>query len=150
MAVALLDVNILLALFWRPHRHHAMAQKWFLENEKKGWATCPMTQASFVRIISNPAFSENPPHLAQASELLDENLRNPHHRFWIDDLSIAEALASVGKRVTSHQQITDAYLLALTMRNHGSLVTFDGGIANFLPETQRKSGLIVHLPTHTR
>jgi toxin-antitoxin system PIN domain toxin len=150
MAVALLDVNILLALFWRPHRHHAIAQNWFLENEKKGWATCPMTQASFVRIISNPAFSENPPHPAQASELLDENLRNPHHRFWIDDLSIAEALASVGKRVTNHQQIPDAYLLALAMRNRGSLVTFDGGIANLLPETQRKSGLIVHLPTNTR
>jgi hypothetical protein len=150
MAVALLDVNVLLALFWRPHSHHAVAQKWFLENEKKGWATCPMTQASFVRIISNPAFSGSAPPPAQASEVLDENLRTPHHRFWIDDLSIAEALSAFGRRVTSHRQITDAYLLAMAMRNRGTLVTFDGGIANLLPETQRKSGLLVHLPTNTR
>jgi len=31
-----------------------------------------------------------------------------------------------------HQQVTDAYLLALALRGGGVLVTFDGGVAALL------------------
>lgn len=30
---------------------------WFARNSAKGWATCPLVEAGFVRILSNPAFS---------------------------------------------------------------------------------------------
>jgi hypothetical protein len=145
MPVTLLDVNVLVALFWRPHPHHAIAQGWFKENERLGWATCPITQAAFARIISNPAFSESAPRSAQALALLQENLRSKHHRFLADDLSVPEALEQFGPRITGHLQITDAYLLALAMHHKVPLATFDRGLVNLLPEDQRQSGCIVQL-----
>jgi predicted nucleic acid-binding protein len=49
---ALLDVNVLLALLDQAHVHHARARKWFLARALDGWASCPLTQNGFVRIIS--------------------------------------------------------------------------------------------------
>ena len=59
MTPFLLDVNVLVALGWKGHPDHVRAQNWFLKNARAGWATCPFTQAAFVRIVSNPAFSAN-------------------------------------------------------------------------------------------
>lgn len=145
MPVTLLDVNVLVALFWRPHRHHAMAQGWFHENERRGWATCPMTQAAFVRIVSNPAFSESAPRPAQALALLQANLHSKHHRFLADDLSLPDALIQVGSRILGHLQITDAYLLALAMHHGVALVTLDRGLVDLLPEDERQAGHVVLL-----
>jgi predicted nucleic acid-binding protein len=39
--VALLDVNVLVALFQPDHVHHELAHDWFAENRQTGWATCP-------------------------------------------------------------------------------------------------------------
>jgi hypothetical protein len=150
MAVTLLDVNVLLALLWRPHVHHSMAQKWFSENESAGWATCPMTQASFVRIVSNPAFSKDAPHPSQATALLEASVRTPHHRFWIDEPGFADATRPFKGRISGHQQVTDAYLLGLAIHHKGRLATFDGGVVHLLPERERKSGLVVHLSAQTQ
>ena len=37
---ALLDVNVLMALAWPNHVHHAPARSWFNARRKSGWATC--------------------------------------------------------------------------------------------------------------
>src|SRR5207247_10161886 len=55
----LLDTNLLIALLWPGLVQHEAALKWFARNRARGWATCPMTQAGFVRIVSNPAFSRD-------------------------------------------------------------------------------------------
>jgi predicted nucleic acid-binding protein len=52
----LLDLNVLIALAWPSHVHHAVAQTWFGRNRRQGWATYPMTQTGFLRISSNPKF----------------------------------------------------------------------------------------------
>ena len=57
MNTALLDVNILTALLWPAHEHHDAAHRWFRARARGRWATCPLTQLGFVRIVSNPAFS---------------------------------------------------------------------------------------------
>ena len=53
-------------------------------------------------------------------------LIQPEHEFWPDNLPLAEAL-DLGGPVTGHQQITDAYLVALAIANGGRLATFDRG-----------------------
>ena len=53
---ALLDVSILLALFDRDHHHHATAMAWWTANQRDGWASCPLTENGFVRIVSQPAY----------------------------------------------------------------------------------------------
>ena len=44
MSVALLDVNVLIALLDRRHVHHEPAHGWFATAQADGWATCPLTR----------------------------------------------------------------------------------------------------------
>jgi toxin-antitoxin system PIN domain toxin len=130
----LLDVNVLIALLWPAHESHARAQRWFAQNAQQGWATCAMTQAGFVRIVSNPAFSRRAVSPRDALEVLSGSLRHPAHRFWTEDIGVADALAQFGRRLLGHQQITDAYLLALAIHKKGRLATLDTSLMSLLPD----------------
>ena len=57
MKAALLDINVLLALAWPDHQHHAAAHGWFAQESRLGWATCAFTQLGFIRLSSNPAYT---------------------------------------------------------------------------------------------
>ena len=128
MASTLLDVNVLVALLSADSDSHPAARRWFVQNARKGWATCPFTEAGFVRVISNPASSKHTIRPAQAIEVLEDSFQVPAHEFWKDDLSMAEATASFRQFLTGHQQTTDAYLLGMALRRKGRIVTFDRGI----------------------
>ena len=54
--IALLDVNVLVALFDPDHVHHTLAHDWFADEGTAGWATCPVTENGFVRVLANPAY----------------------------------------------------------------------------------------------
>ncbi len=69
----LLDTNLLIALLWPSHERHDVALKWFTRHRAKGWATCPFTQAGFVRIVSNPAFSRDAVQPREAIHVLSAN-----------------------------------------------------------------------------
>jgi toxin-antitoxin system PIN domain toxin len=138
----LLDANVLIALFWPAHEHHARVQSWFADNHKSGWATCPITQAAVIRILSNPAFSRDALSPEQAVALLDSNLKHPAHRFWPDEISVIEALLPLKQRLAGHQQITDAYLIGLARHHKGKLVTLDRGVPALLPENERHRGTV--------
>lgn len=129
MSVYLLDVNLLVALLWSNHEHHAAAQEWFEAHHRARWATCPLTQAGFVRISSNPRVFPNAPSPAKAVELLESNLKHPRHDFWKDDITFGAAIAPFAGRLTGHQQTTDAYLLGLALRKRGIFATFDASVA---------------------
>lgn len=127
--VALLDVNILVALFDPDHVHHDLAHDWFADQRAGGWATCPMTEAGFVRVVSNPKYQPNAPRPAAAVAQLRTFCASGHHHFWPDAVSLRdERLFALGA-VRGHGQVTDAYLLGLATRMDGSLVTFDRSIA---------------------
>ena len=128
MAAFLLDANTLIALAWPEHEFHERVGRWFARHSKSGWATCPITQAAFVRILSNPAFSPNALSPANALRVLETNLSLPNHEFWPDSIAVPDALGAVGTRLRGHQQITDAYLLGLALHHRGKLATMDEGI----------------------
>lgn len=144
-AAYLLDVNVLMAIFWPDNANHDAAQRWFKDHMKAGWATCPITQAAFVRLSSNPSVSRNALHPSAAIALLEKNSQNPYHQFWNDNLCLPDAVAPFHAQVNSHQQIVDAYLLGLAARKKARLVTFDKAIAALLPPGSRKSDHIVEL-----
>jgi toxin-antitoxin system PIN domain toxin len=125
----LLDSNVLVALYWPSHAQHDLAVKWFARHRGKGWATCPLTQAGFVRIVSNPAFSRDAVTPREAVGVLAANTGAKDHVFWADELPFPEAVAFAGTRLVGHQQVTDAYLLGLALRRGGSLATLDQRIA---------------------
>ena len=121
----LLDTNLLIALLWPTHERHELALKWFTRHRTQGWATCPLTQAGFVRIVSNPAFSRDAVQPREAVQVLVANTAAKDHRFWPDDLPLAETVAFTGVRLLGHQQVTDAYLLGLALHRGGALATLD-------------------------
>jgi toxin-antitoxin system PIN domain toxin len=125
----LLDTNLLIALLWPSHERHDMALKWFARHRAKGWATCPITEAGFIRIVSNPAFSRDAVQPREAIHVLAANTAARDHAFWPDDAPVSEAVAFAGVRLMGHQQVTDAYLLGLAIRQGGMLATLDDRIA---------------------
>jgi uncharacterized protein len=129
----LLDANVLIALCWPVHGLHRSVERWFGVSGARGWATCPFTQSAFVRILSNPAFSRDALAPANAVELLRQNLEHPGHRFWPASIPVTVAVRGILPRITGHQQITDAYLVALAAHNKGILATLDRGIQKWAP-----------------
>jgi uncharacterized protein len=130
----LLDANVLIALAWPAHQDHARVQRWFTGHSRDRWATCPFTQAAFVRIISNPAFSPDALTPADALALLQEITAHPSHRFWGTEIDLAGAVARLGGRLEGHRQVTDAYLLGLVIYKNGRLATMDQALITLLPE----------------
>jgi uncharacterized protein len=137
LSAFLLDVNILVSLFWPAHHFHKHALRWFARNSRHGWASCPFTQAGFVRVVSNPAFSRDAVSPEEAARLLSANLKHRAHRFWEDAISYVDAVEESGSKLMSHQQVIDAYLLGLAMHHGGKLATLDKGIQALLPAGHR-------------
>jgi toxin-antitoxin system PIN domain toxin len=119
---ALPDVNVLLAVAWPNHQHHAAAVAWFESATDSGWATCALTELGFVRISANPSFTRQPASAASAIEVLSQLRKVGKHRYW-NELPGADTLRGVA--LAGHQQVTDAYLLKLAESKRGLLVTFD-------------------------
>ena len=133
----LLDVNVLIAMAWPTHSAHEKVQEWLSRHAREGWATCPLTQTGFVRILSNPAFSPNALTPAHALALLQANLGHPAHKFWADEISFNDALEAFRPRLAGHQQVADAYLLGLTIHKKCKLATLDRGLLTLLRENSR-------------
>ncbi len=123
---ALLDVNALIALADEDHPFNPVIRRWWA-NWKKGWASCPLTQNGFLRVLSQPAYS-NSMSMAEALNLLDLAVDQGNHEFWPDDLSLADGSRIDRRHVLGPKQLTDIYLLALAVKNDGRLVTFDTAI----------------------
>jgi toxin-antitoxin system PIN domain toxin len=120
----LLDVNLLVALFDPDHIHHETAHDWFADNGSEGWATCPMTENGFVRVLANPAYGAT----SRPSELvarLRRFCKGPRYQFWTDDISLRDETLFDPAFLTSHRQLTDIYLLGLAKKRGGRLATFD-------------------------
>ena len=124
---ALLDVNVLIALFNPSHVHHETAHDWFEDHRTAGWATCPLTENGFLRILSHPQAA-----VEADRKTLFASLRtfcgSGHHERWPDAVSLLDETLFDPSAVVSHRQITDVYLLGLATRMGGTLATFDASI----------------------
>ncbi|MET0544564.1 MAG: TA system VapC family ribonuclease toxin [Variovorax sp.] len=138
----LLDANALIALGWPAHEHHDRMIRWFRSHARQGWATCALTQAAFVRIVSQPAFAGRHVDISEAAELLLRNTAHPHHRNMALDFGLAQVLGTCTGGVRGHRQVTDAWLLTLAARNKAKFVTFDGGIAQLLASPAEREHLL--------
>jgi hypothetical protein len=128
MSVALLDVNVLVALHDTTHKHHEYAHHWLSRNSRYGWATCPITVNGCIRIMSNTAYSSVATTAAEIASRLRSFCSSLDHHFWPDSVSLLDESLFQTSLIGGHQKITDAYLLGLAVRNHGRLATFDRGI----------------------
>lgn len=128
MSAALLDVNVLVALFDPAHPNHEDAHEWFGSAKKRPWATCPLTLNGCVRVLSSaayPSFSTTPAEVIASLRTLCDH---PHHEFWADEVSILDSTLFRAAQIHNSRMITDAYLLGTAVRRGGCLVTFDRSI----------------------
>jgi hypothetical protein len=131
---ALLDVNVLLALAWPNHQFHRSARRWFSDHNG-AWCTCALTQLGFVRLSSNPAFTEQAKSPTEATGVLLRMVRHKRHRF-VGELPplVDSGFSEIFGRLLGHQQVTDGYLVALARHHDLRLVTFDRRIEAISPD----------------
>jgi len=137
----LLDANALIALSWPAHEHHQRMLSWFSRHARQGWATCALTQAAFVRIISQPAFSGRALAVAEIAEVLRLNMAHAAHRLVPLDFGFDEVLSVCSAGIIGHRQVTDAYLLTAAHRAGMKLLTFDAGVRHLLATEAERSRL---------
>ena len=121
--MVLLDVNVLIALGDQNHIHNQRVSEWFVGDSRHGWATSPLTENGFVRILGNASYPDGPGSPTIARDLLAEICRLPGHQFWPDEVTLRDA--AVLPTLTTSKQITDLYLLALAAQRQARLVTLD-------------------------
>ena len=121
---ALLDVNVLIALFDENHTGHGAAHQWFTSHVDEGWASSPLTQNGCVRILSQPRYP-NPLTINEAIRRLRLAVSTPYHLFLPDDVSLLDDNVVNTVNLSGPGQITDAYLLALAIAHGARFVTLD-------------------------
>jgi uncharacterized protein len=138
VSVHLLDANVLIALSWPHHVHHAKAHEWFQGTGRAAWSTCSLTQIAFIRISSNPKIIADAVTPREALEVLKKIVSVPGHHFWPDSVSPADAKVFSSAAFVGHRQVTDAYLLSLAQHHKGKLATFDSGIAELIQSNKER------------
>jgi uncharacterized protein len=121
----LLDVNALVALGFSQHEHHDRVSLWVSGlPEKDSFATCPITELGFVRVLNQVPQYRVP--IADACELISRLRKNRKRRFVFipDDQGAAELPAWV----KTGKQSTDGHLLELAKTHGAELATLDEGI----------------------
>lgn len=121
---SLFDVNVLIALIDEQHVHHSRVMQWVSRTKDLRFATCAITQAGFVRVISQPTYI-NPISLSQAFDAISRLASSPRHIWWTLDQQIHDQNIFDLSRIHGYRQLTDLMLLALAVQNQGRLVTLD-------------------------
>lgn len=119
----LLDVNVLIALVDGQHLTHDAAHLWFAQAGL--WATCPLTQNAFVRVLCNPACPTVDATVSGVISTLRQLMTHDRHVFLPADVSLTDPSLVDASLVSGSRQITGVYLLALAHRHGMTLATFD-------------------------
>jgi uncharacterized protein len=121
----LLDANAVIALVIAEHEHHLRVTTWTTQVDRI--ALCPITEGAMVRYLIR--VGETP---ATASQLFTALRQSPKVDFWPDSISYIDAAL---EHVTSHRQVTDAYLASLAASHQARLATLDEPLARALENT---------------
>lgn len=141
---ALLDVNVLIALFDSNHAFHEQAHDWWEDHATSGWASCPLTENGAVRVMTSAGYSQRARFSpSEMTERLQTFVAHSDHVFWPDDLSLRDTDRFLMDKVHGARQVTDTYLLALAVKRRGRLVTFDRGVLTVTVRGAQRHHLVV-------
>jgi hypothetical protein len=139
----LLDLNVLVALIDDEHVHYRAAHRWFNSLEHEEWGVCPLTEAGLVRLTTNPSAGPMLHTFTEANAMLEEIATWTGYCYWPITESWAALTAPFAARISGHQQVTDAYLLGIAIKEDGVLVTFDRGLKYLAGAEFRRNVLIL-------
>lgn len=133
-------MNILIALTDKDHQYHLLAQNW-LSTPNLDWGVCAFTEAGFLRVATHPRYGSH--SMEGATAILRGLVRLPGYRFWAASASWIMLAAPFKERIFGHQQVTDAYLLGLAVKENGILVTLDKAIGYLAGPDYREHVLLL-------
>lgn len=137
----LADLNVLIALTDENHVHFAKAMQWLDGTGYCDWGVCALTGSGLLRLLTNPKVGSL--SIEVASEVLASLIDHPGYRFWPINDDWATLAAPFIERVFGHQQITDAYLLGLAVKEDGILVTLDKTIKYLAGKEHSRNVLVL-------
>ena len=121
-------MNILVALTDKKHVHHELSTDRFNAQLSHNWGICAFTETSFIRFITRPTVGSF--SVSEASEILKRLAAHPGYKFWTMTETWSTITAPFKDRIFGHQQITDAYLVGMAVRENGVLVTLDKAVSH--------------------
>lgn len=125
----LLDVGVLVALTNAHHVHHGRVRRWFADVDH--WATTPVTESAFVRLMLNPAVAGTQRSAREVLDVLRAMQTRRGHAFVADDSRLTEAQIDLSG-LMGHRQVTDLHLVELAARHGLVLATLDTRISSAL------------------
>ncbi|MEQ6896100.1 TA system VapC family ribonuclease toxin [Microbacterium sp. KR10-403] len=131
----LLDVNVLFALSWDRHVHHAAAHTRFATLGT--WYTTPVTEAGLLRLLLTEAVVGRRVTGAEAMGQLAAIRTVPGWRFLPDDATLADPIIDT-RVLMGRRQVTDLHLVNLAAAHGVTLATFDAAIPDSLVPTDRR------------
>jgi toxin-antitoxin system PIN domain toxin len=141
--MALLDVNVLIALLDPDHTAHDDAHAWFEGQEPEGWASCALTENCCIRILSHASYRPAPVSAVRVADSLRELMQDTRHEFWAENVSLLDPTLFAADQIGPSHRVTDAYLLGLARHRGGRLATFDRRISTRGVIDAEKSLLII-------
>jgi uncharacterized protein len=127
----LLDVNAFIALVDENHVHYPIMTEWFRTPDIQ-WAICPFSEAGFLRYATRPETGKMT--MSAAAEILEDLAKHPGYYYCPIPYDWRTLTKPFFKRLQGHNQITDAYLLGLAVREGLILATFDKPVLHLAGE----------------
>jgi len=137
----LLDVNVTIALASTAHEHHRLVKQWFNASPDREWSLCAFTEAGFVRIATAPRRGQI--SMIEATSLLKNLTQHPGYLYLPITADWQTLCQPFFKRLYGTNQVTDAYLLGLAVREGLVLVTMDKAIVHLAGNEFRKHLLLL-------
>ena len=124
---ALLDGNVLIALFETDHIHHQVAHEW-LREQQRVFAACPITVNGYLRIVTRSVRLGRPltiPDMANRLQFFSQTVK---WEFWPEDISLLDPSRFNLTKIAGSRQISDVYLLGIAVARGGILATLDRSV----------------------
>jgi len=133
MKPCLADVNVLMALLVRHHRHHETAVRWFDGLAAGEAILCRYVQLALIRLLGNRTImAEYAVSASVAWSLIEELMGDERMEFAPEPAFVDSVLPKLFRySVPANKLVGDAYLAAFAIAGQMRLATFDRGFEQF-------------------
>ena len=124
------------------------AVRWFRSGAaREGWASAPITENGFIRIVSHPSYPNMRLTPALACESLERFKQGfpKAYRFWPDEVTLTDGTLFDLTRLTGAQRTIDIYLAGLAFRKNGRMATLERSLV-WQAVRGAEAGLIERIP----
>ena len=125
MRTPLIDANVYAALILQEHRGHLTAQQWLARQSQV--VTCPLVELAVLRLLMRPIAAGGCGLVAARARAVVLRFKQVAPvRMAAEDVDVAGE-SMPWRHVLGHNQVNDAYLIALAQAQHLRVCTFDRG-----------------------